>query len=128
MNVAEKISAILRILLLSSAAYDLIIANPQYARTQIMGSGQSPLIAKQLSLSGRIDLYYAFTLGIAQALKTNGVAGIIVSNRFRTANSGGSLRKSRFGRLCLQQVWDLGDRSSFVQQFYLLYLFLAQEY
>jgi len=60
--------------------YDIIIANPPYVRTQIMGGTQAQVLAKQFRLSGRVDLYYAFILGMTQVLKPKGVAGIIVSN------------------------------------------------
>ena len=60
--------------------YDLIIANPPYVRTQVMGSKRSRAIARQFGLSGRVDLYYAFVLGIAEVLAPSGVAGIIVSD------------------------------------------------
>lgn len=46
--------------------YDLIIANPPYVRTQIMGADQAKLLAKQFKLSGRVDLYYAFIIAISQ--------------------------------------------------------------
>jgi type I restriction-modification system DNA methylase subunit len=49
--------------------YDLIIANPPYVRTQIMGSEQAQLIASQFELSGRVDLYHAFVVGIAHVLQ-----------------------------------------------------------
>ena len=41
-------------------AYDFIIANPPYVRTQIMGAKQAQLISAQFGLSGRIDLYLCF--------------------------------------------------------------------
>ena len=53
-------------------AYDLIIANPPYVRTQIMGATQAQLLSEQFGLSGRVDLYYAFILGISQVLKASG--------------------------------------------------------
>jgi len=73
--------------------YDSIIANPPYVRTQVMGSGRSRAIARQFGLSGRVDLYYAFVLGIAEVLAPGGVAGIIVSNRFMTTRSGAPVRR-----------------------------------
>jgi len=78
------------------ATYDLIIANPPYVRTQIMGAMKAKLLAKQFGLSGRIDLYYAFILGMSQVLRPNGIAGIIVSNRFMTTKSGASVRKALY--------------------------------
>lgn len=93
--------------------YDLIIANPPYVRTQIIGSRQAQLLAKQFGLSGRIDLYYAFILAIAEVLEPRGVAGLIVSNRFMTTRSGTSIRRTFFERYNLRHIWDLGDTKLF---------------
>jgi len=94
-------------------AYDLIIANPPYVRTQIMGASQAQLLAEQFGLSGRVDLYYAFVLGMAQVLKPQGIAGIIVSNRFMTTKSGASVRRGLLERFNIRSVWDLGDTKLF---------------
>ena len=93
--------------------YDLIIANPPYVRTQILGSEQAQLIARRFGLSGRVDLYYAFILGIAKVLKPKGVGGIIVSNRFMTTRSGAKIRQNLLEQLCIQHIWDLGDTKLF---------------
>jgi hypothetical protein len=94
-------------------AYDLIIANPPYVRTQIMGATQAQLLAEQFSLAGRVDLYYAFILGMSQVLKPQGIAGIIVSNRFMTTRSGASVRQALFERFNIRHAWDLGDTKLF---------------
>ena len=94
-------------------AYDLIIANPPYVRTQIMGASQTRLLAKQFGLTGRVDLYYAFILAMSQVLKCQGVAGIIVSNRFMTTRSGASVRQALLERFNIRHVWDLGDTKLF---------------
>ena len=94
-------------------AYDLIIANPPYVRTQIMGASTAQLLAKQFGLTGRVDLYYAFILGMAWVLKPQGVAGIIVSNRFMTTRSGASVRQALLERFNIHHVWDLGDTKLF---------------
>ena len=75
-------------------AYDLIIANPPYVRTQIIGAAQASILSKQFGLSGRVDLYHAFILAISMVLKSKGVAGIITSNRFMTTKSGASVRRA----------------------------------
>lgn len=93
--------------------YDLIIANPPYVRTQVMGGKQAKLLTEQFNLSGRVDLYYPFLLGIARALAPDGVAGVIVSNRFMTTKSGAPIRKSLREELNIQHVWDLGDTKLF---------------
>jgi len=94
-------------------SYDLIIANPPYVRTQIMGAEQAQLLAGQFGLAGRVDLYYAFIVGMAHVLKTGGIAGIIVSNRFMTTKSGGAVRRAIRGHFNVLHVWDLGDTKLF---------------
>lgn len=93
--------------------YDMIIANPPYVRTQIMGARQTQALARQFGLSGRLDLYYAFILAIARALKPNGTAGLIVSNRFMTVKSGAIVRKALMEQLNVRSAWDLGDTKLF---------------
>src|ERR1700730_4532277 len=43
--------------------FDIIIANPPYVRTQIMGADQAQELATAFGLSGRVDLYHAFLIG-----------------------------------------------------------------
>jgi adenine-specific DNA-methyltransferase len=93
--------------------YDLIIANPPYVRTQIMGAEQAQLLASQFGLAGRIDLYHAFIVGIAHVLKPGGIGGIIVSNRFMTTKSGSAVRQAIREHFNLHHVWDLGDTKLF---------------
>ncbi|MCL4473900.1 MAG: N-6 DNA methylase [Actinobacteria bacterium] len=93
--------------------FDLIIANPPYVRTQIIGAWQARVLSEQFDLSGRIDLYYAFILAMARVLKPRGVAGIIVSNRFMTTRSGSSIRRAILQQLRLRHIWDLGDTKLF---------------
>ncbi|HPB73742.1 MAG TPA: N-6 DNA methylase [Chromatiaceae bacterium] len=93
--------------------FDLIIANPPYVRTQIIGASEAQRLAKQFGLSGRVDLYSAFVLGMAQVLKPGGIAGIIVSNRFMTTKAGAPVRQAILERFNLRHVWDLGDTKLF---------------
>src|SRR5205085_1388727 len=46
-------------------SFDLVIANPPYVRTQILGAAQARSLAGQFGLTGRTDLYHAFVLAIA---------------------------------------------------------------
>ncbi|TSA79545.1 N-6 DNA methylase [Deinococcus detaillensis] len=93
--------------------FDLIIANPPYVRTQIMGADKSRKLSQNSGLSGKIDLYHVFLAGIAQVLDSKGRAGIIVSNRFMTTKGGGSLRELLREKFRLRHVWDLGDTKLF---------------
>lgn len=93
--------------------YDLIIANPPYVRTQIIGAEQAQLLAHQFGLGGRVDLYQAFLIGMARVLSPKGAAGIIVSNRFMTTRGGAAIRQALLGELDLQRIFDLGDTKLF---------------
>lgn len=96
-----------------SEKYDLIIANPPYVRTQILGAQHARTLANEFGLTGRVDLYHAFLLGMSRVLKQNGIAGIIVSNRFMTTKAGASVRRGIRDRFDLLHVWDLGDTKLF---------------
>jgi predicted RNA methylase len=95
------------------SAFDFIIANPPYVRTQILGSKETQRLAQEFGLTGRVDLYHAFLLGIASVLKSTGSAGIIVSNRFMTTKGGAGVRSALRERMNLRHVWDLGDTKLF---------------
>lgn len=93
--------------------YDLVIANPPYVRTQILGSARAQKLARRFGLLGRVDLYHAFLLAIARVLQPGGVAGIIVPNRFMTTKSGSAVRSSLQETSNLIHIWDLGDTKLF---------------
>jgi adenine-specific DNA-methyltransferase len=93
--------------------FHLVIANPPYVRTQIMGARQAQQLSHSFGLSGRIDLYYAFLLGISQVLTGDGVTGVITSNRFMTTKSGQAVRRALLTRFNILHVWDLGDTKLF---------------
>ena len=97
----------------STITYDLIIANPPYVRTQILGATKARLLASQFNLSGRVDLYYAFLLAMSQVLKPKGTGGIIVSNRFMTTKSGAAVRKFILQHFNVLHAYDLGDTKLF---------------
>ena len=93
--------------------FDLVIANPPYVRTQVMGAKRASELSRRFNLSGRVDLYYAFIQGIAATLRPGGIAGIIVSNRFMTTKSGASIRASIREEFDILHVWDMGDTKLF---------------
>ncbi|WP_426115314.1 Eco57I restriction-modification methylase domain-containing protein [Massilia sp. PWRC2] len=95
------------------APFHLVIANPPYVRTQIIGAQQAQQLARNFGLTGRVDLYYPFLLGISAVLAENGVAGVITSNRFMTTRSGKAVRRALLSRFRLLQAWDLGDTKLF---------------
>ncbi len=93
--------------------YDLVIANPPYVRTQVLGATQAQVLAEKYGLTGRVDLYYPFLLAIASVLAPTGSAGVITSNRFLTTKSGQEVRKSLLEKFRIRQVFDLGDTKLF---------------
>ncbi len=93
--------------------FDVVIANPPYVRTQVLGADRSQEISAAFSLSGRVDLYFAFIEGIAEVLRPSGIAGIIVSNRFMTTKAGMAVREGILREFDIIHVWDLGDTRIF---------------
>ena len=95
------------------SGFDLVIANPPYVRTQVLGAKRSQQLARRFGLTGRVDLYHAFLIAIAAALAPGGLGGIIVSNRLMTTRAGASVRRELQARTRLRHVWDLGDTRLF---------------
>ncbi|MBS6365338.1 MAG: Eco57I restriction-modification methylase domain-containing protein [Cutibacterium avidum] len=93
--------------------FDIIIANPPYLRTQIMGADKSRKLAKQFGLRGRLDIYYVFILLAIELLSDDGVAGFVTSNRFMRVKSGESLRGYLLSHSELIEVIDYGDTKLF---------------
>ncbi len=94
-------------------SFDVVIANPPFVRTQVLGGRQSQELSKKFGLSGRVDLYHAFAAQIAKALKPGGVLGLITSNRFLTTKSGMSMRQLLHDQFSIQSIFDLGDTRLF---------------
>lgn len=92
---------------------DIVIANPPYVRTQLLGAGKAQLLAKKYNLKGRVDLYYPFLIAMTHALKDNGIVGVITSNRYLYTKSGNSIRKFLFENYDILEVIDLGDTKLF---------------
>ena len=93
--------------------FDVVIANPPYVRTQVLGAIQSQELARMFGLSGRVDLYHVFITGIAAVLRPDGLAGIIVSNRFMTTRGGAEIRRKIQDEFEILHVFDLGDTQLF---------------
>jgi hypothetical protein len=92
---------------------DLIIANPPYVRTQVLGAKKAQALAEKFGLLGRVDLSFPFILGIVEKLRPSGVAGIITSNRFLSTRAGASLRERLRCATDIIHIWDLGDTKLF---------------
>jgi len=98
---------------LINKAFDVVIANPPYVRTQILGTDQAQELAKKFNLKGRVDLYYPFLIAITESLKEGGILGVITSNRYLSTKSGESIRKYLSENYEILEVIDLGDTKIF---------------
>jgi len=93
--------------------YDVIICNPPYVRTQHMDKNTITKISKLFKFTGRLDLYHVFSAGLKYFLKTNGVIGLIISNRFMSVKSGEFLRNYFLNELSIEEIYDFGDTKLF---------------
>ncbi|MDR3442765.1 MAG: N-6 DNA methylase [Legionella sp.] len=93
--------------------FDVIIANPPYVRTQVLGAEQAQFLAKNFGLKGRVDIYQAFLIGMSKCLSQDGIAGVIVSNKFLTTKGTGALRSSLYDLYNIYNIWDFGDTKLF---------------
>lgn len=92
---------------------DMIIANPPYINTSVLGSKKSQELAKQFNLKGKVDMYHAFIIGMTEILKQNGIACFITSNKYLTNKSGSSIRKYLNDNYKILEIIDLGDTKMF---------------
>jgi adenine-specific DNA-methyltransferase len=98
---------------LVNESFDIVIANPPYVRTQILGSFQAQGLAKKFNLKGRVDLYYPFLIGMTESLKDGGILGVITSNRYLSTKSGESVREFLSENYEILELIDLGDTKLF---------------
>lgn len=93
--------------------FDLLIANPPYIRTQVMGSVSAAALRQAFALKGRVDSYQAFLVAMHSVLAKHAVAGVIVPNRFMTTKGGRRLREQLMALYEIKQLWDFGDTELF---------------
>lgn len=92
---------------------DMIIANPPYVRTQVLGSEKSKELGVKFNLKGRVDLYQAFLVAMTQKLKPEGLICVITSNRYLTTSGGKDTREFLDCNYEILEVIDLGDTKLF---------------
>jgi adenine-specific DNA-methyltransferase len=93
--------------------FDVVISNPPYVRTQVLGSEQARRLAQQFGLTGRVDLYQAFICAMTTSLKRGGTLGLLTSNRFLSTQSGASVRRFLWDNYQLLELYDFGDTKLF---------------
>jgi hypothetical protein len=92
---------------------DVIISNPPYVRTQVLGATEAQRLARRFGLTGRVDLYHAFTIAMLSVLNPGGIIGLLTSNRFLFTKAGAFMRKMLRDQIELMAVFDLGDTKLF---------------
>ncbi|WP_026316410.1 Eco57I restriction-modification methylase domain-containing protein [Actinokineospora enzanensis] len=98
---------------LAASAFDLVITNPPYVRTQVLGGAAAARLSAKFGLRGRIDLTHPFVAMIPRLLRPGGVLGLLCSNRFLTTRAGMNVRALLGERLGVREVFDLGDTRLF---------------
>ncbi len=98
---------------LEDERFDLVVANPPYVRTQVLGRAESTRLRRDLGLLGRVDLYHAFLVTMARRLRPGGRVAFISSNRFLTTQAGAAVRRLLREELEVIEVTDLGDTRPF---------------
>lgn len=97
---------------LPAGSFDVVITNPPYVRTQVLGAAAAELSAR-FGLRGRIDLTHPFVASVPRLLADGGVLGLLCSNRFLTTKAGANVRELLTGELDVREVFDLGDTRLF---------------
>ena len=98
---------------LEQLQFEVVISNPPYVRTQTLGSDFAQVLGRRFGLTGRVDLYQAFSAAMIQALVQGGALGLLCSNKFLTNRAGTSMRKLLIRELDLHELVDLGDTKLF---------------
>ena len=93
--------------------FDLIVANPPYVRTQVLGAERSRQLARAHGLSGRVDLFHAFLRAMTGQLRDGGVLALLCSNRFLSTQAGKAVRDLLQRDYQLRSITDLGDTRLF---------------
>lgn len=93
--------------------FNIVIANPPYVRTQILGSKKAQYYSKKFNLKGRVDLYYPFLIGMTESLVKDGILAVITSNRYLSTKSGESIREYLAANYEILELFDLGDTKLF---------------
>ncbi|MFI6956780.1 Eco57I restriction-modification methylase domain-containing protein [Nocardia sp. NPDC050408] len=98
---------------IAAGAFDAIITNPPYVRTQQLGGKTARLLSKQFGLQGRIDLTHPFVAVAPRLLRSGGVLGLLCANRFLTTKAGANIRSLLRTELAPVELYDLGDTKLF---------------
>lgn len=93
--------------------FDLVITNPPYVRTQVLGAELSGALAARFGLKGRVDLTHAFVTLSTRMLNASGALALLCSNRFLSTKAGDNVRRILDSDFSVREIYDLGDTKLF---------------
>ncbi|WP_405107098.1 N-6 DNA methylase [Paenibacillus sp. FSL K6-1217] len=95
--------------------FDIVIGNPPYIRSQLLDPSYSKLLKQFYPeiTNGNFDMTVLFILQTIQALKTGGVASIIVSSKFMSSKYGAFICKMLSEEVRILDIVDFGDGQVF---------------
>lgn len=96
-----------------AAGFDLVITNPPYVRTQVLGAAVSAELSARLGLRGRVDLAHAFVALSTRVLGEGGVLALLCANRFLFTRAGANVRRMLHDDYRVHELYDLGDTKLF---------------
>jgi hypothetical protein len=77
----------------AAGGFDVVVANPPYVRSELLGSIKPHLATRYASYHGMADLYvYFYELGVRR-LRSGGILSFIVTNKWLLASYSEALRK-----------------------------------
>ena len=122
MNFEDRFPEIMR-----RGGFDVIVGNPPYVRIQGFARLQLDYFSNHFQSScGNFDLYVNFIEQGFKLLKTEGLFGQIVPNKFFKTDYGEGLRKFLLANTALEKVVDFGANQVFDATTYTCLLFLAK--
>jgi len=108
--------------------FDAVIGNPPYVRIQGFPHNQIDYLSKRYrSAKGNFDLYISFVERGFELLKSHGLLGKIIPNKFFKTDYGEGLRDILASKRSVRQIIDFGANQVFEATTYTCLLFLAKQ-
>jgi predicted type IV restriction endonuclease len=93
-----------------AGGFDAVIGNPPYVRQEMLGTDFKDYVQNKFSsFAGTADLYVYFIEKSHTLLRTDGLFGIICSNKFMRSNYGKGIRNFLAHKSSLLQLIDFGE-------------------
>jgi hypothetical protein len=94
---------------MKEGGFDIVIGNPPYERILNLEAEKEFYSKRYISAYGSYDIYVLFIEKAIQLLKSNGLLGFIVSNKFAVSDYGKKIRNFILSNGSILKVIDLAD-------------------